>query len=632
MLQFLRGTVGSWVVKILFILLIISFGIWGIGDMFRKGGGSSAVASVGPVEIGRVELDHEFRRQMERLRPMLGGSLTAEQARQFGLLDQALSGLIQRSLYDLAASDLGLVIGTGVVRQHIAQEPAFRNQAGRFDAGQFHRVLQANNLTEAGYSAVMRRDIARGLLAQAVSGGAVAPKPVVDELYRWREEKRTADIVTLPHAGISDIGTPDDAGLVRWYEDHAVRFTAPEYRTVTLAQLSLDDMARDVNVADEQLRAAFDERASEFQAPERRTLDTVVVADEGKAKALAQAARQAGGLAKAAKAAGEQVLPLDRVTRDELPEIGDAAFALPAGGISDPLPSGLGWHIVGVTAVEPATTRTFDDVRDELLTTLRRDKAADQLFQVSGRLDDTLASGASLDEAAQKHGLRMTRLDMVDASGQKPDGTPATGVKALAEVVKVAFATAAGTTSRMTESAGGDLFALRVDKVVAPAVRPLADVRADAIAGWQDEQRATRAAALAEDIATRLRASPAVDVPDAIAGSGAAKAGVSSAITTPFTRQGQTVSGLTPELVGKLFAAKAGEVVTGSSGKAEVVARVREIVPADPAAAGAATATLANSVAQGVGADLLAEYGQALQQTHPVMIYRQRIEQMYGDN
>ena len=35
MLQALRSTVGSWIVKILFVLLILSFGVWGIGDIFR---------------------------------------------------------------------------------------------------------------------------------------------------------------------------------------------------------------------------------------------------------------------------------------------------------------------------------------------------------------------------------------------------------------------------------------------------------------------------------------------------------------------------------------------------------------------------------------------------------------------
>ncbi|HSK39177.1 MAG TPA: SurA N-terminal domain-containing protein, partial [Arenibaculum sp.] len=50
MLQALRSKVGSWVVKILFVLLIASFGVWGVGDVFR-GQVSTTVAEVGDAEI-----------------------------------------------------------------------------------------------------------------------------------------------------------------------------------------------------------------------------------------------------------------------------------------------------------------------------------------------------------------------------------------------------------------------------------------------------------------------------------------------------------------------------------------------------------------------------------------------------
>ena len=88
MLQAIRGTAGTWVVKILFIFLIISFGAWGIGGI--DAAISQWVAKVGDSEITPVELDREFRGEVDRLRQMLGPDLTAEQARQLGLLEQHL--------------------------------------------------------------------------------------------------------------------------------------------------------------------------------------------------------------------------------------------------------------------------------------------------------------------------------------------------------------------------------------------------------------------------------------------------------------------------------------------------------------------------------------------------------------
>jgi len=290
MLQFIRNFAGSWVVKILFVLLILSFGIWGIGDVFRSTT-PTTVAEVGKVEIGQQALDQEFRRQMERLRPMLGGNLTAEQAKRFGLLEQSLQSLVQRTLFDLAAADMGIAVGPEVVRMRIAEEPAFRNQQGQFDPNVFRSVLRNNQLTEDGYVAMIQRETARQLVAGAVSAGLTPPQPLVQDLYRYRGEKRVAEVVTLPNAAIGDVGVPDDATIKQSYEDHQVRFTAPEYRALTVARLSPDVLAKDIKIDDAQLRKAYEERANEFGAPEKRTVQMVVVDDEAKAKQIAEAAR-----------------------------------------------------------------------------------------------------------------------------------------------------------------------------------------------------------------------------------------------------------------------------------------------------------------------------------------------------
>ena len=134
MLQALRSTVGSWIVKILFVLLILSFGVWGIGDIFR-GRTDTTAAQVGDVKISTVELDNAFRQEVNRLRQMLGGQIDAEQAKALGLVNQTLDQLIQRTLLSLAADDAGLRVGDPLVLGQLRAEPAFHNQLGQFDSG-----------------------------------------------------------------------------------------------------------------------------------------------------------------------------------------------------------------------------------------------------------------------------------------------------------------------------------------------------------------------------------------------------------------------------------------------------------------------------------------------------------------
>lgn len=626
MLQFIRTFAGSWVVKILFVLLILSFGIWGIGDVFRAATPTS-VAEVGKVEIGRDALDQEFRRQIERLRPMLGGNLTAEQAKQMGLLDQALNTLVQRTLFDLAARDAGVSVGPDVVKMRIADEPAFRNAQGQFDPNQFRAVLRNNQLTEDGYVAMLRRETARELVGGVVGAGITAPKPLVEALYRHRGEKRVAEVVTLPNASIGDVGVPDDAEITRSYEDHQVRFTAPEYRALTVVSLTPDLLAKDVQITDEQLKTAYDERASEFGTPEKRTVQMALVSDEAKAKQIAEAAKTKG-LADAAKEAGVDPITLDNIARNELPELGDAAFQLAQGVPSAPVKTGLGWHVLTVTAIQPGSTRTFADVKDQLAADLKKEKALDAVFSVANRVDDQIASGAPLEEVAQAQGLTLTKVAAVDSSGKAPDGKDAApNLAPLKTLLPVAFQLKQGGTSNLSEGASGVFSAVRVDGITPAAVRPLAEVRDQVIADWQSEKRAAAAAKKAEEIAARLKQGAEAAAQDV-----ATQAGASFAMTAPFARDARTVDGLPGDLVRKLFAAKPAEVIVGATAEAQVVARLKEIIPADPAKDGAAVATLESAVNQGIETDLMAQFGNALRSRYPVEIHRQRIDQFFASN
>ena len=179
MLQFIRGTVGTWVVKGLFVILIASFAIWGIGDIFRGRGPASTVADIGPTKIAASELDSEVRKQIERLRPMFGGQFDLEQAKQMGLIGQTLDQMVQRALFDLAAHDAGLNAGDDLVRRRIQSIPGFHNEKGEFDPELARRALAASSLSEGTLAAMIRDETGRTLLLGAIAAGASAPAPLV---------------------------------------------------------------------------------------------------------------------------------------------------------------------------------------------------------------------------------------------------------------------------------------------------------------------------------------------------------------------------------------------------------------------------------------------------------------------
>ena len=205
MLQAIRSRAGSFIVKLLFGLLILTFGIWGIGDIFRnRPTADTVIATVGDKSIRAEDLQEAVRREIDRLSAQFRGAIDVQQAKKLGVIDNVFEILINRSLLDQEAARLRLEVSDNVIRDAVSDNPKFKTPDGHFDRVLFNEVLAQNHLTEDQFVTAMRHDILRGDLAQAVAVGVAAPQSMVDLLYRYRNEQRVADIVALP---IADAGT-----------------------------------------------------------------------------------------------------------------------------------------------------------------------------------------------------------------------------------------------------------------------------------------------------------------------------------------------------------------------------------------------------------------------------------------
>ncbi|WP_114391617.1 peptidylprolyl isomerase [Oleisolibacter albus] len=622
MLQSLRSTAGSWVVKILFLVLIVSFAIWGIGDITR--GVQGGVAEVGSVKLTPQDLDREFRSEMNRLRRMLGPDFTEAQARQLGLVDRALEQMIQRTLISLAAKDLGVRIPDAQVVAEARTFPAFQNGLGQFDVNVMRAVLAQNGLTEQTFVEQMREDLSRNLIAGAVTNGTATPLPLAQALYRYRNEKRVFDIVAVPAASMPAPAAPDEAALIQFHQDKAVRYTLPEYRTVQVATLTADDLLPGVSVTDEELHQAYDARSSEFVTKEHRTLVQAVFPDEAAATKAADAVKGGKTIDAAAKAAKIDAAPLEGVTREDLPaELQEPVFAAAQGGLVGPVKTDFGWHVVTVTGISPGGEQSFEQVKDMLAQQLRREKATDQLFDVANKMDEAIAAGTPLADVSKEFGAKSLRLEKVDAQGRTAAGTPVQGVDQ--PVIETAFSLQEGQTSPMTESASGQgYYVVHVDEVQPAALSPLDSVRAKVLADWTAEQRQQAAKAKAEEIAAAIRGgtTPA-DAAKAVPGATLSR-------TEPLLRSaGRNNAVLPPATLEELFAAAPGAVAVGDMPTGQIVARLIEVVAADPAADAAGVEQIRTTTSETIAGDLLAEYVDGLRARYGVKINRTLIDSMY---
>src|SRR5258706_8795796 len=171
MLQAIRGQAATWIVKALFVVLILSFVAWGVTDYISRSHAPSSVATVGTVEISPTQLSNAVSQESQRLRQIFG-TLEREQLKQLGIIDQVLQRLIGQTLIELEARRLGVTIDDQVLRGAIQNNPAFRNEQGQFDRNRFQLVLNQAGFTEASFLALLRQDLLRSQLMTAVALGS----------------------------------------------------------------------------------------------------------------------------------------------------------------------------------------------------------------------------------------------------------------------------------------------------------------------------------------------------------------------------------------------------------------------------------------------------------------------------
>lgn len=148
MLETLRKSASGIVAKILMGLLILSFGIWGIADVFR-GFGSQTLATIGSSEITVPEFRQLYQERLQQISQQLKRGITPDQARAFGLPDQVLNERLAEAALDDQASSLGLALSDEEIAKRVQQNPAFFGPSGSFDPAYFSQLLRQNGYTEA---------------------------------------------------------------------------------------------------------------------------------------------------------------------------------------------------------------------------------------------------------------------------------------------------------------------------------------------------------------------------------------------------------------------------------------------------------------------------------------------------
>lgn len=567
MLDVLRRGASTWISKLLLGLLIVSFGVWGIADVFR-GFGSNTAYRVGDHEIGVTELDQTYQRELQQLSRRIQRPFNKEEALKTGVSNQILSKIVTEATIAEAARIQGLGISDAVIREEILRDPNFKGPSGAFDRNRFAELLRSNGWNEDMYIVRRRTDILRGQLMEALVGGQAAPKALIEAVDQFRNETRTVKYATLSATGLGDIGQPSDADLAKFFAERARAFRAPERRTITALILDPAAIARAEDVTDDDAKAEYERVKARYTTLEKRRVLQIAVPDAAAGAAVLASLAAGESFEAVAEARGLKAEDIDlgMMTKSAFldPGVAEAAFAIPAVGEVSPVVAGrFGSFVLKLAEREPGSQKTFAEVVTELKKDIATKRAESDLLARHDQVEDTLAGGAKLGEAATRLSLKTIVFAHVDHDGKGPDGAKPTDIAQYDEMIKGAFESDVDVENDPLDLGGHGFMWYSVTGIEPAHDQTLAEVHDRVLAAWKAEEIARRLGESAKALTERLAKGEAFDAV-------AASAGLEVKTSAPFKR-GEKVDGLPATAVAAAFGGPDGHVATVSGEAGDTV-------------------------------------------------------------
>ncbi len=620
MMQGIRKAGQSWLGKtVLFVLfgfLIISFAIWGIGDIFR-GRAATTAAKVGNVEISQETLRSAYQNEVQNISRRARQPVTPEMARALGIDQQVLSRLITDATLDQAAKKLGVAVSDEMVARAITEEPGFRGANGAFDKAIFDNAIRSAGYTEPLFVREQRGLMQRLQVGELISGGVSVPLAIEEATHRYRTESRSIAAFTLPPAAVGQIALADEATLRKYFEERKTGFRAPEYRTANIMALTADTIADPAAISDADARQRYEQiKGQRFGKPETRTIQQIVFPTEAEARAARE--RITAGTAFEALARERNIsdadLTLGTFEKSRVFDraVAEAAFALAEGAVSDVVAGSFGPVLVRVSAIQPANLRPFEEVAADVRQELALARARDAVNELHDRIEDQRAGARPLAEIAQEKKLALKAIGPIDAgqrdkAGRPEGGGALAGVPSAAELAQALFRTEIGADTEPLRLRDGGYIWFDVTAIEPARDRTFEEVKDEVARQWLADEASARLSALARDLAGRLDKGEAIE---AVAASVNASATRIADITRE-SRRADTPAALVSAVFG-VHSGKAGQATLGE-GAGRMVFRVESATVPPYVRTTQEVERLSRQLGVAIGDDLLSQYVRRLQ-------------------
>ncbi|WP_139413065.1 peptidyl-prolyl cis-trans isomerase [Bartonella mastomydis] len=490
MLDVIRSATNSWICRVFLAILLLCFVLlWGIPRLHTKSERDLITSgkSIVTIDDYRLALADQSARLAQAAH--LGRMFTPNEMQQYQIPAFVFNQLQQNVLLDEQVRKMKISLSKDTIARTIGSDKMFQIN-GIFDKNLFYNYLQHLRISESAFLNYYTKQEKRNQLIAALLSDMKAPDLFYKALALYQGEMRNADYLVIDLKGKQTIADPDHETLQKWFETHQSEFRAPEYRTVSLLSMELNDFVKPNDISIDEAKAYYTQNASRFVTPEKRIFEELRFPTREEADKAAKKIADGLSFDELVKTEKKTLKDIKKgpLAENELPpHLASEIFELQQGQVSSVINDLQGPVLIRVTHIEPTSSLPFEKVEENIRQTLAKNRAADEIRNNYVSIENARFEGASFKELADQYKLTLRTITL-DKTGKTLEGTVLTDLPQKDTLLNAIYQSNEGADLDPLSFQNGGYLWYKVDKIIPARDKTLEEAKIDVLSQWKNEE------------------------------------------------------------------------------------------------------------------------------------------------
>tara|TARA_B100001123_G_scaffold116138_1_gene135320 strand:+ start:262 stop:2247 length:1986 start_codon:yes stop_codon:yes gene_type:complete len=442
MLSIIREHADSWMIKAILWLIIFAFVgtifySWGMGGSASSGGG--VIATVNGQKILRAEYERNFNHLVNFYRQQFSNQFSNEMIKKLDLKNQTLQGLIQKKILLIEANKQNIQVSDEEVIFRIKNLPRFQNDK-KFSEAAYRNYIKIQRLIPGEFEESQREILLLEKLEKLFLTHSKAIKSEILKEFSNQEDKIKLEYVRFTSDHFTSEKKITDQTLKDFFQANKTQFEIPPQIRVKFVKIESKNYESQIEPRDEDIEDHYQTKIADFQVKKKYKASHILInlkpseiegdlsEDEKQKQADKKAQLKSNELLERLKK-GADFGEIAKKYSDDPASGGNggslgefpkgtmvAAFEkaldnLKPGEISKPILSLFGYHIIKLESVEEKRLKPLDEVKDEIIQSLKEIKARQRVKRIIKRIHMAAQQDGNLDKAADGHQLKTTETN-----------------------------------------------------------------------------------------------------------------------------------------------------------------------------------------------------------------------------